>query len=351
MGLGCYSFGGDKTTGQHLGEKNASLHKGVWGHQDDQDTIATVELALSKGVNFFDTAEMYGDGYSEQILGEALKKSGYHRSQYYVATKISETFLQSDSIRQHLLASLSRLQLDYVDLYQIHWHSRAAVRSDKYSERPLKQEVPLMETLTSMALLQAEGRINHIGVCNFGVRDISTVLASGIRVSSNQVPYNLLWRGVEHELVQLCVDNSISILPWGALNQGLLTGKFSCADDVPPGRARSRLFSSARSQQRHGEPGLEEETFTAIHHITEISHQLGHSISNVSLAWLAHQFGVSSMMVGARNPQQLLNNLSFTTCQLTKSANEALNYCTLDLKTKLGANLDPYESEEYSRIY
>ena len=96
---------------------------------------------------------------------------------------------------------------------------------------------------------------------------------------------------------------------------------------------------------------LEEETFTAIHHITEISHQLGHSISNVSLAWLAHQFGVSSMMVGARNPQQLLNNLSFTTCQLTKSANEALNYCTLDLKTKLGANLDPYESEEYSRIY
>lgn len=207
---------------------------------------------------------MYGDGYAEEVFGRALKKSGYPRDKYYVATKVCETYLAPDQLEARVDASLARMQLDYIDLYQLHWHSRAALRTDKYPERPLEAEVPLKDTLLKLAELQKAGKIRHIGVCNFGVKDLTEALSTGVRIVSNQICYNLLWRGIEPEVMPLCLKEDIAILPWSPIGQGLLAGKFQTADDVPPGRARSRLFSNKRPQQRHGEPGLEAEAFRCI---------------------------------------------------------------------------------------
>ena len=267
LALGCFAFGGDRQTGTHNGAAFAKLHNGVWGDQSDEDTFATVKAALDSGINFFDNAEMYGDGYAEEVMGRALKASGYQREQYYVATKVSEAYLEPSLLKEHLDASLKRMGMEYVDLYQLHWASRAAVKTDKYPERPLAEEVPLEETLAALRECQAAGKIKHIGVCNFGVQDLKRALATGVQIASNQICYNLLWRGIEEEVVPFCMEHNISILPWSPMGQGLLTGKVLHADDVQPGRQRSRLFSNKRPQQRHGEAGLEDETFACINKI------------------------------------------------------------------------------------
>jgi hypothetical protein len=147
------------------------------------------------GVNFFDNAEMYGDGYAEEVMGRALRASGYERSQYYVATKVSESYLEPSLLKEHLDASLARIGVDCIDLYQLHWASRAAVKTAKYPERPLPEEVPLEDTLAALEECKAAGKIKHIGVCNFGVSDLKRALATGTKIVSNQICYNLLWYG------------------------------------------------------------------------------------------------------------------------------------------------------------
>ena len=110
---------------------------------------------------------------------------------------MSESYLEPALLHEHLDASLARIGTDYIDLYQLHWASRAAVRTEKYPERPLEKEVPLEDTLGALREAQAMGKIKHIGVCNFGVVDLKRALATGTKIVSNQICYNLLWRGIE----------------------------------------------------------------------------------------------------------------------------------------------------------
>jgi len=350
IGMGCFSFGGDRKTGSHLSPDMEALHKGVWGEQSDEATFSTVNAALKAGINFFDTAEMYGDGYSEEMLGKALKASGVPREKYMVATKVCETYLAPADLRAHLDASLARLQLEYIDVYQIHWHSRAAVTCEAYPERPLKAEIPLEATMKELAKLKEEGKIKHIGVCNFGPEDIRTLLKIGVPIISNQLSYGLLWRGIENEVMQLCAENGIGIMAWGSLQQGLLCGKFKTADNVPPGRARNRLFSNARPQQRHGEPGLETEAFAAVEEIRQIAAGIGRPMAEVSLAWTLQQPNMTMCLMGARNGDMLESNLPAAENKLDAATLEKLNVATNDVKVKLGANLDPYETLANTRI-
>lgn len=271
----------------------------------------------------------YGDGYSEDVLGRALEAcaADFPRSSYFIASKVSESHLSPALLRTALEASLARLRTPYIDLYQIHWHSRAAVRSSKYPERPLAEEVPLRETLLMLQQLQQEGLIRHIGVCNFGPRDLQHALDTGVTIVSNQICYNLLWRGCELAgLLKMCQDNRISVLAWSPLQQGLLTGKFARADDVPSGRARTRLFSRDRPCQRHGEDGQEVEVFAAIaalqaavsEHNTQHALGAGHldssastsiapvTLAAASLAWALKHPAVTCVLVGARDAAQVL---------------------------------------------
>lgn len=126
------------------------------------------------------------------------------------------------------------------------------------------------------------------------------------------------WRGIEDEVVPFCIANNIGILPWSPMGQGLLTGKVTHADQVQPGRQRSRLFSNKRPQQRHGEPGLEEETFASIRKMSWIADQISQPLANVALAWAREQRGVTSLLMGARTADQLTRNLGSVKLELVR---------------------------------
>ncbi len=309
ISMGCWALAGDA----------------IWGHQDESESIATVYAALDIGVNFFDTAEGYGNGYSETVLGQALVG---HRHKAVIATKVSGRNLAGQTVQQACEASLQRLQTDYIDLYQIHWPSRT---------------VPLAETMESLEKLRQQGKVRAIGVSNFGEQDLSDLLAIG-RCETNQLPYNLLWRAIEYQIRQKCVAENIGILCYSPLAQALLTGKFSSPDEVPEGRARTRHFSKNRPLVRHGEDGCEVEMFAAIEKIGRISQKIGRPMAQVAVAWLLHQPGITSVIAGARAPGQMEQNVLAADLDLSPEIIGQLNDATDEVKQKLGPNPDMWQS-------
>lgn len=313
VAMGCWALAGDST----------------WGPQDQAESLATVKAALDGGVNFFDTAEGYGGGDSELVLGRALVG---RRHEAVIATKVSRAHLSGAEVRQACENSLRRLQTDYIDLYQIHWPSRT---------------VPLDETMEALEELREQGKARAIGVCNFGMQDLSHLLKVGW-IETNQLPYNLLWRAIEYEIRQKCVDEGTGILCYSSLAQGLLTSKFSSPDEVPEGRARTRHFSRDRPQTRHVEAGCETETFAAIEKIRRTCQGIGQPMAKVALAWLLHQPGVASVIAGARNPNQIMQTAQAADLELFSEAISELTEATEEVKQILGHNPDMWQSE--SRI-
>ncbi|MAS37045.1 MAG: aldo/keto reductase [Anaerolineaceae bacterium] len=302
-----------------------------WGPQDEADSLATIEAALEAGVNFFDTAEGYGDGYSEQLLARVL---GSRRADVIIASKVSQNHLAAAEVKEACERSLRNLQTDYIDLYQVHWPSR---------------EIPFEETMRALEDLWTEGKIRYIGVSNFGRLDMPDMLAAG-RYESNQVPYNLLWRAVEYDIQPQCVRHDISILPYSPLMQGLLTGKFHTADDVPDDRARTRHYSSHRSENtRHGTSGFEAETFAAVNAIRAICEEIEQPMAHVSLAWLLHQPAVTSVLAGARTAQQMLDNAKAGELVLSGDVVARLSMATDELKALLGPDPDMWAPADESR--
>jgi aryl-alcohol dehydrogenase-like predicted oxidoreductase len=174
VGMGTWTLAGDFT----------------WGPQEESDSIATIHAALEAGITFFDTAELYGDGRSEEILGRALRG---RRNQAVIASKVSEQHLAPADLRQACHNSLRRLQTDSIDLYQIHWPNR---------------EVPWPDTWSTLQQLQQEGKIRAIGISNFGPGDLADLTNIGQPVT-NQVPYSLLFRAVEFAIAPACHNANI----------------------------------------------------------------------------------------------------------------------------------------------
>ena len=297
----------------------------VWGKQDEQESIATIRTALDVGINFFDTAEAYGDGYSESLLGKAL--AGI-RHEAVIASKVSPSNLSSDEVQNACERSLRRLNTDYIDLYQIHWPN---------------WDIPISETMEALEKLCQQGKVRAIGVSNFGVDDLSDLLGVG-RCEANQLPYSLLGRAIEYEISSRCIENDAGILCYSPLAQGLLTGKFASIDDVPETRARTRHFSKDRRLTRHDEDGCEAETFAAVENIRRICAEIGAPMAEVALAWLLHRPGVTSVLAGARNPNQIKQNVRAANLKLAPEIVNKLTQATDDLKQKLGPNPDLWES-------
>jgi aryl-alcohol dehydrogenase-like predicted oxidoreductase len=312
IAMGCWGIGGDWT----------------WGAQDQEVTNATVRGALDLGVNLYDNAEGYADGGSEVALGIALKG---RRHEAIIATKVSDNHLAPSDVFAACEGSLGRLQTDYIDLYQLHWPSRA---------------VPLVETLGALDELKREGKVREVGVCNFGVGDLSDLLAlePPARAVTDQLPYGLLWRAIEDAILPRCRAAGLGVLAYTPLAQGLLTGKFRSADEVPEGRARTRHFAGSRPKSRHGEPGAEMETFEAIAAIRRICERAGLPMTQVAIAWVLAQPGVSSVLVGARRPEQIQENARAAEVKLDPGLVRELTAATEALKAKLGPNPDEYQS-------
>ena len=315
VAMGCWAIVGDAT----------------WGAQEESDSIAAVHAALDCGVNFLDTAEGYGAGYSEQILAKALKG---RRDQVIIGSKASPNHAGSFAeLSTCCEESLKNLGTDYIDVYHLHWPNRS---------------VPIEQILADFGKLREQGKIRAFAVSNFGRGDLTELLGHG-RCEVNQLPYSLLWRVIEQEIVPICRANDISVTCYSPIMQGLLTGKFACADDVPEGRARTRLFAKTRPQARHDEPGAETEVFAALARIAEVAADLGKPMSQVALAWLMHQPGVASVLVGARDAAQMAENAAAMHLALDAATLARLDAATAPLKAMFGTNPDMWQSGANTR--
>ena len=304
MGIGCWSYGGGD----------------YWGPQAQSDVNAVVHAALDVGINFFDTAEGYNEGRSEEALGAALKD---RRHEAIIGTKVSRPY--PDSIRENCEASLHRLQTDYVDIYMIHWPH---------------DEIAIEESMAELTRLRTDGLVRAIGVSNFGVSQLTAALGTGTELVVNQLCYNLLSRAIEIELFPLCQEHNIGILGYMPLLQGLLTGKYKRADEMLPVHSRFRHFRDDRPMAIHGEEGAEKEVFETLEGIRKIAEDEQIPMSRLAIAWAMAKPGITCMLVGTRNVDELTENLRVIEWTPSADVIERLDKLTGPLLEKMGANPD-----------
>ncbi|HEX6375053.1 MAG TPA: aldo/keto reductase family protein [Allosphingosinicella sp.] len=255
---------------------------------------AVVDKAFELGINFIDTANIYGRGAAETFLGEALK--GRPRDSYVLATKAffpmtaTDKGLSRAQIEKQLDASLKRLETDHVDLYQCH----------RYDE-----ETPLEETMEALTRAVRSGKARYLGFSEWPAHRIRQALAiPGVeRFVSSQPQYSLLWREPETEILPLCAANGISQIVWSPLAQGVLTGKYRPGD--PPPRD-----SRATSEEMGGFISwlLKDSTLEAVQRLKPIAAEAGLSLAQFALAWVLREPNVASAIVGASRPEQLAEN-------------------------------------------
>jgi len=298
-----------------------------WEKTDERQAVETIQTAYDNGITFFDTAEAYGDGYSEEVLGKALE--GIDRDDVVVASKVWSDNLAYDDLKQACEDSLDRLGTDYIDVYYVHYQN---------------PEIPIEETMRAMNELQEEGKIRVPAVSNTGPQDLEATLDHG-RVEANQVPYNLLWRAIEYEVADAARENDVDLVGYSPLAQGMLTGQYSSPEEYPEGRMRTRHFSGDRPEARHGEAGAEEETFETVERVREICESYDRDLIEVALAWPLHQDGVAAVLAGASSPEHVADNAEAADVDLSADLLAELDEATADLKETLGPNPDPWQSD------
>ncbi len=269
--------------------------KRMWVGIEDAETVKAMRAAFEAGITTFDTAEDYGEGHSEQIIGQALSDV---RSQVVYASKVAPNHLKPNLVIEACDRSLKNLNTDYIDLYQIHWPAGSWN----------SELVPIAETMDALNKLKEQGKIRAIGVSNFSRAQIEEAAQYG-RIDSLQPPYSLFWRWVEKHIMSYCVDNHISIIAYSPLAQGILTGKFGPEHKFEEGdhRDKNKLFikeNYARVQ-------------TALNQLRPIADRHQTSLGNLALAWLISQ-PQTNAIVGARDGEQAAENAKAAEVKLSE---------------------------------
>ena len=263
----------------------------AWGAQDDNDSIAAIHRSLELGVNWIDTAAVYGLGHSEEIVARALKTWSGPRP--YIFTKCGRLCdeqgnvrggLGADSIRRELEDSLRRLAVDVIDLYQIHWP-------------PSPDSPQLEEGWTTLAELKRQGKVRWIGVSNFDVKQLRRAQAIA-PVTSLQPPYSLIHREVEEDILPYCLREGIGVIVYSPMASGLLTGAMT----------RERAAKLPKDDWRRGNPNFNEpklsQNLALVERLQEIGKRHGRSPGEVAIAWTLRNPAVTGAIVGARNARQ-----------------------------------------------
>lgn len=283
--------------------------RGFWkvvGTLDQRAATGLVERALAAGVNFIDTADVYSEGEAERLLGAALRDLSVRREDVVIATKVrgrtgpgpNDTGLSRKHILASALASLQRLQTDYIDLYQIHGFDALT---------------PIEETLRALDNLVERGLVRYIGCSNLMAWHLMKALGIAerhglARFESLQAYYSIAGRDLEREIVPLLQDQQVGLLVWSPLAGGLLSGKFQ-RDGGGPGDARRSSFDFPPVDKEHG--------FNVVDAMRPIAQAHGVSVARVALAWLLHQPAVTSVIIGAKSREQLDDNLAAGDLQLS----------------------------------
>lgn len=256
-----------------------------------------------------------------------------------VATKIlPNNCTTPESVRQHLEESLARLGLECVDLYQVHWPLEDAHVGPAFAE---------------LAKLQAEGKIKHIGVSNFGVKQLTAALATGVKIATNQLCYNLLTRAIEFELADLCAQHGIGIICYSPLLQGLLTDKsvaLTSLDSVDKMRLRTYHFDGKRAESRHGGAGHEALVLETLAKIKAIAADAGLPVPVLATSWCLMHPAVISVIPGASSRKQLESNLEAAK-PLPPAVKQSLDDATDALKQAIGKQLDIYQGPDAQRSF
>jgi aryl-alcohol dehydrogenase-like predicted oxidoreductase len=295
-----------------------------------EHTEACTRAAFDAGINFFDTANVYGGGAAETAWGEVL--SDFDRGSYILATKVffpmSETDrgLSREQIHKQIDASLERLRTDYVDLYQCH--------------RP-DPETPIEETMEALTEVVEEGKAREIGFSEWTVEQIQAGLdvPGARRFVSSQPQYNMIWRAPEAELIPFCEEHGISQIVWSPLAQGVLTGKYKPGEPPPEdSRAASDAMNWAMDRYRS------DELLEAVQKLIPIADGAGLSMVTMALAWVLRQQNVASCIIGASRPEQVFANVEASGVELSQDTLDAIDEA-LDGVTVEGPQLANFVAE------
>jgi aryl-alcohol dehydrogenase-like predicted oxidoreductase len=285
----------------------SEISLGSWltysGGVEREQARACVQAAFDAGINFIDTANVYGRGASETLLGEAL--SGHERSSYVLATKVyfpmsdTDRGLSAAQIHKQIDASLKRLRTDYVDLYQCH----------RYDE-----QTPLAETMGALTEVVRAGKARYIGFSEWPVESIDEALAlpDVERFVSSQPQYSMLWRAPEAEVIPLCTREDISQIVWSPLGQGVLTGKY-LPGEPPPADSRAASEEMSGFIDRLLAPPVLE----AVQRLRPVAEGAGLTMAQLALAWVLREPNVASAIVGASRPEQVHANASAAGIELS----------------------------------
>ena len=277
----------------------------VGGHNlfqnlNEEDGKNLVREAIHSGITFIDTADLYGNGRSEELVGEVIKE--YPRERFVVATKGGNISLKDGSIvqdntpaylRTALENSLKRLQMDHVDLYYIHAADRVT---------------PLSEAVGELSKLKAEGKIRAIGVSNLNLEQLKEANSSN-EVSAFQISYNMLNREIEKDLLPYCVENDISVIPYGPLAFGILGGNYTKDLKLDQGDWRKGipLFQE----------GVYERNIDQVEALKKIAESKGITMANLASSWLLAQKGVDAIIPGGKKPEQVKENVEASEIRFT----------------------------------
>lgn len=291
--LGCWAIGGS-----------------YWGGTRDKDSIETIQTAIESGITTLDTAYIYGEGHSERIVGEAVK--GYSREKLTIITKLWRTEMSKDKVEKACDNSLKYLNMEYVDVFFIHY--------------PSDEGVPIEETMTEMMKLKEKGKIKSIGVSNFSQKELIEVRKYG-EVDVIQPCYSLVWRFLDLNEMEYCKENSIGIISYSTLAQGILTGKFNkdtkfSSDD---GRSRAPIF----------QPPYYEGALQVVEQMKPFAEKYHRTLSQIAINWVAYKDGITAPIVGARNKKQVLENLKATEFKMSDEDYNALDKISREYAYKL----------------
>ncbi|GAC1566621.1 MAG: aldo/keto reductase [Ktedonobacteraceae bacterium] len=289
IGFGSWAIGGNGWTAG-------------WGPQDDQQAIAAIKRALDLGINWIDTAAVYGLGHSEELVARALKGRDQHP---YIFTKCSRLWdergnpygsLKADSIRREAEASLKRLQVDVIDLYQMHWPD---------------PDEDIEEGWTTMAQLKEEGKVRSIGVSNFNVQQMRRAMRIA-PIDSLQPPYSLIRREAEQELLPFCEEHKIGVIVYSPMASGLLTGMMTREriENMPDDDWR-------KHDERFQKPQLSR-TLALVEKLNEIGFTHNLPAGVIAIAWTLRHPAVTGAIVGARSPDQVENLIATAEFRLSE---------------------------------
>ena len=284
--------------------------RGMWtaiGTLPQDQVNSLVKQAVDGGINFIDTANIYSEGLSEQMTGQAIRDLGLKRDDLVIATKVrgqmgegpNEVGLSKKHILQQADESLARLDMDYIDLYQIHGFDKLT---------------PLEETLEALDLLVKSGKVRYIGCSNLAAWQLMKALGISAqkylsKFVSLQAYYTIAGRDLERELVPLLLDQKVGLMVWSPLAGGLLSGKYSRDAETKEGRRVNFDFP----------PVNKEKAFDIIDVMRKVADDKGVTVAQIALAWLLHQSAVSSVIIGANKPEQLADNLNSVNIKLDDS--------------------------------